>query len=90
MYVAHTLLQHFTAMEKECMLFVCAIMKNMYPYKTVGFTNFHTKVGTVFPYALFLFYKRKISIFENRKEKKVKKYGNQNKKSGQRYCASNR
>ena len=47
-------------------------MKNMYPYKTVGFTNFHTKVRTVFPYALFLFYKRKTSIFENKKVKKVK------------------
>ena len=75
MYVVHTLLHHFTALEKERMLFVCAILKKVISLQTVGFTNYITNVISVFPYALFLFCKRKISIFENKKEKKVKKYG---------------
>ena len=70
MYVVHTLLQHFTAMEKERMLFVCATSKKLISPQTVGFTNYITDVISVFPYALFLFYKRKTSIFENMKEKR--------------------
>ena len=52
---------------------MCNHEKHDTHYKTVGFTNYPSrKWGSVFPYALFLFYKRKTSIFENMKGKKVK------------------